>query len=269
MTVSLLMMGGSQMVPRVQIYDGSQTLLPANILVNGNGEHALQVSGVQPGQVFFVRVLAENAGDAYDLGNYQMMARFDQPAVPLPILGSGTLTSASQTSRRQEHGLYVAETQMFHLALSANTTATRENAQVWVTIYDQIGNPVFRTLTVPGQTRSAKSVILRPGSYTIFVSLATAAGAGLQSLNYSLKGTGITDPIGPELINPANKPFKKAGPGDPNYVYPGNRLSPGTFLVGSGDSGITPPQLLKEPPMVDPNAWYNYTSWLVTDVPNM
>ena len=158
---------------------------------------------------------------------------------------------------------------MFHLALSANQSSPRSMAQVWVTIYDPLGRPVFRTLTVPGQTRTAKSIILRPGSYTIFTSLASAANAPLTTLSYTLSGIGITDPIGPSLVKPANKPFKPVSPTDPTYVYPGGQLSLNKFLVVGGNTGITPTNLLREPTFVDANAWYWYTSWLTENVPNL
>ena len=269
MTVVLNTMEAARVVPRLTVFDSNRVFLPSNVLVNGNGQLTIQVANVVPNQTYFVRVTADLIGDRFDSGNYQFSVRFDQVRQTLETLGQGTLSSASPETRRNYHSLYVAETQMFHLALSANQSSPRSMAQVWVTIYDPLGRPVFRTLTVPGQTRTAKSIILRPGSYTIFTSLASAANAPLTTLSYTLSGIGITDPIGPSLVKPANKPFKPVSPTDPTYVYPGGQLSLNKFLVVGGNTGITPTNLLREPNFVDANAWYWYTSWLTENVPNL
>jgi hypothetical protein len=270
LTVNLHTMEAARIVPKVVIQNANRTWLPSNILVNGNGQLVLQVTNIQPNQTYYLRATADVSSDQYTLGNYQFWVRFDQQLQLLSTLGQGTLSATSATSSSRKHALYVAETNMLHLALSANTSSTRDMAQVWVTIYDSIGNPVFRTLTVPGQTRTAKSVILRPGSYTVFVSLAVADGAPTAtSLSYVLKGIGITDPIGPELVNPSTKPFPRVRPGDPNYVYPGNVISPSTFVVVNSSATITPPSQLRPPPFVNSNAWYWYVPWLTSQVPRL
>lgn len=269
MTVSLNVLGDIQLVPKIEVYDANRVLLTAKTLVNGNGQLTLQVPGVQPNQDYFVRLTADYPGDRFDTGNYQFWARFDQPAVSVERLAQGRLSTADLNGRQQYHALYVAETQMFHLSLTASTEHTRTEAQVWVTIYDKLGKPVFRNLTVPGQTRTAKSVVLRPGSYTVFVSLAASPIGPDKQLNYTIDGVGITDPVGPEIIDPSKKPFQKAGPNDPNYVYPGNLHSPRTFVVVPGNPGVTPPSSIQAPPQVDANAWYWYRNWLTQNVPPM
>ncbi len=269
LTISITAMEQGRFVPSLIVYDVNQNQLETDVIVNGNGELSLQVLQVEADQTFYVRVAADQTGDGYDQGNYHLMARFDRGAQGMDVFGQGVLSSETGESQKSFHTMYVAETQMFHLALTATGNSTRELAQVWVTIYDRNARPVFRVLTVPGQTRTAKSVILRPGSYTIFVTLASSDTSLVSSLNYTIKGIGITDPIGPEIVNPATKPFKKVGPNDPNYAYPGNRLSPDTFIVVNGNEGVTPENRMFEPRFVDPNAWYWYNSWLVDVVPDL
>lgn len=267
MTLQLMTLERSRLVPRLEVFDSNQIAVPFEIIVNGNGLLTIQISGVVAKQNYYVVATSDLTGDRFDRGNYYLAVRFDQPAQTLDILASGTLSSVFQQGKQKQHALYVAETQMFHLSLTASSTTPRELAQVWVTIFDREGNPVYRVLTVPGQTRSAQSVVLRPGSYTILTSLATATNAPQSSIDYVLKGVDVVDPIGPELIDPSKKPFKKVD--GTTYVYPGNRLSPNTYLVVDGSPGITPDRLLSTPPSVDANAWYWYESWLTKRVPVM
>lgn len=269
LTISITAMEQGRMVPNLIVYDVNQNQLATDVIVNGNGELSLQVHQVQADQTFYVRVAADQNGDRFDQGNYHLIARFDRAAQGMDVFGQGALSNETVEGQKNFHTMYVAETQMFHLALTATGSSTRDLAQVWVTIYDRQARPVFRVLTVPGQTRTAKSVILRPGSYTIMVSMASTDTNLVSTLDYTIKGIGITDPIGPEIVNPATKPFKKVGPNDPNYAYPGNRVSPETFIVVNGNEGVTPTSRMFEPRFVDPNAWYWYTSWLVPVVPEL
>ncbi len=267
-TLAVQSIGAGPLVTTLQLFDEQQQLLPTITRLNGNGELVLQAAGIDANTTYFVAVGADQVGDNFDEGNYQLTVRFDQPLATVDSLADGSLSNATAAARRQYHALYVAETQMFHLALTASPSTTRELAQVWVTIYNRQAKPVFRALTTPGQTRTAKSVVLRPGSYTIQVSLADNTLDPI-SINYALDGTGITDPVGPELLDPSKKPFKKAGPGDPNYVYPGNILSPNTYITVNGNPGTTPQNQMQQPPFVDPNAWYWYPQWLTPTVPFM
>jgi hypothetical protein len=265
LTVTLETMEEDRLVPDLQIYNANGEWLPSRTLINGNGQIVLQLDGVSNNQTIYLRASAEYAGDRFFSGNYNLVARFDRPSASMLSLGSGSLNTNSQ--QQQYHNLYVAEPQLLHLALSANSAADRSEAQVWVTIYDQMGRVIFRDLTVPGKTRTAKSVVVRPGSYSILVSLATSTnGSNPISLDYRLDGKGITDPIGPEILKPSERPFKKAGPNDPNYVYPGVR-SPDAFVVTSGNNVPTPPGTVIPPNFVNANAWYWYNGWLVKEVP--
>ncbi|MBL8892466.1 MAG: matrixin family metalloprotease [Planctomycetaceae bacterium] len=267
MTLQLTTLERSRLVTRLEIYDSQQVAVPHEVIVNGNGLLTIQLRGVVAKQNYYVVALSDRAGDRFAQGNYYLAVRFDQPMQALDILASGTLSNTSPQTKQKQHALYVAETQMFHLSLAALSPTPPELAQVWVTIFDPRGNPVYRVLSVPGQTRSAQSVVLSPGSYTILTSLATSTDSLFASIDYVLKGVDVTDPIGPELIDPSKKPFKKID--GTTYVYPGNRLSPNTYLVVEGAPGITPDQLLSPPPTVDANAWYWYENWLTKRVPIM
>ena len=270
LTITLEAMEEDRLVPDLQVFNASQQRLNARVLVHGNGQLVVQVDGISAGQEFFLGVAADNPTDNFQSGNYNLVSRFDRVATFLESLGQGSLNSSTQ--RERYHSLYVAEPQMLHLSLSADTASVRNLSQVWVTIYDQLGRVVFRDLTVPGQTRTAKSIVVRPGSYSIFVNMATDASVGVgnpQTLNYQIDGIGVTDPIGPEILSPAEKAFKKAGPNDPRYVYPGGTTTAKTFIVTQGQNVTTPPGSIIPPQFVTANAWYWYNGWLVREVPPM
>ncbi len=267
LTVTMETMEKARLVPEIQVLNASGNPLTSRTLINGNGQIVLQVTGVTKNQSLYFRASAEYAAERFDSGNYNLVARFDLSPASMLALGTGTLNSNSQ--REQYHNLYVAEPQLLHLALSASDTADRTQAQVWVTIYNQQGRRVFRDLTVPGQTRTAKSIVVRPGSYSIFVSLATSDSVGIGNpvvLTYNLDGKGITDPIGPEILKPSERPFVKVGPNDPNYAYPGV-VSPDPFIVTSGQNVSVPTGSIITPTYVNANAWYWYNGWLVKEVP--
>lgn len=255
MTLVLDMMEPGRLVPSLQVFDSQQQLQTAQVLVNGNGQLILQVPNALANEEYYVQAAADRVGDSFDFGNYSLTARFDRPAAELTHFAGNTVSSAH---RGRLHTLYIAETQMFHFALTAAAAYSRSDAQLWMTIYDPAGNVLYRCLTNPGQTRTTQSLILRPGSYLVHVQLAVRAGAILPAtpLNYTLDGLRIDDPMGPEIIPPNERPFQKESPTSPNYVYPRNRLSPSTYLMVDGREINPPPGSVTPNPYVDANAWY-------------
>ena len=261
LTLTLDIMEPGSLVPHLRIFDAQQNLMPTQLLINGNGQFVIQLAGAQPNEEYFVQVSADLPNDAFSRGNYSLTARFDQPLVDVQSFGAN---SVSDTERRRLHTLYVAETQMFHFSLTASNAFSRADAQLWMTIYDINGNVVYRNLTNPGQTRTTQSVILRPGSYVIHVNLAVRNGAvlGNSQMAYSIDGFADTDPVGPELLAPIEKPFKKASPTSPDYVYPGDRLSPSTYLLVNGREVTPPPGSITINQYVDANGWYWTSDYL-------
>ena len=261
LTLTLDVMEPGSLVPHLRVFDAQQNLVPTQLLINGNGQLVIQLANAQANKEYFVRATSDLPNDAFSRGNYSLIARFDQPLVNVQSFGTN---SVSDAERRRLHTLYVAETQMFHFALTASNVFSRADAQLWMTIYDVNGIVIYRNLTNPGQTRTTQSVILRPGSYVIHVNLAVRTGAVLGSggMVYSIDGFADTDPVGPELLAPIEKPFKKASPTSPDYVYPGDRLSPSTYLLVNGREFSPPPGSITVNPYVNANDWYWTSDYL-------
>lgn len=261
-TVAIDMMERGRLVPTLSVFNAARQEMTSQVVVNANGSLVVQVGGITPGQDVFIRASAEMPGDSTDRGNYTLTARFDALPVAMAVLGTGTVLPAQQ---KRFHGLYVAEPQLMRFSLAASSGMTRAQGQVWMTVFDKLGRVVYRALTVPGQTRTAQNVLLRPGSYSIMVSLAASADAPAGGLDYVIRGESVTDPIGPELLPPGEKPFGKQQ-GQTNYNYPGGISSPNTFIVVPGNV-VSTPGSQTAPPQVDPNRWYWYANWLTPEVP--
>ena len=272
MTVNLDTLQRDRLIAKADVFDESGKRLASKILVNGVGELVLQVAGIQAKSRYFIRVAAAERGTGFDTGNYRLNVAFDRPLVRLQNFGTGTLT-ARDTEQFQT--LYVAESQLFHLSLKVNASQPVDGAALWATVYDEDGAVVYRVAAKPGETRSSQSVILRPGTYVTRISVASetgAAGSSLQGgkkLLYRVQGIGISNPQGPEIIDPTIQPFHFCEPGSNVYCYPNDIMTSNTF-VWVGESTVVPPApTAPTPPYVNPAIWYwaEYQYWGVTAVP--
>lgn len=261
LTVVLDTMEQGKLVPRLTVFDSSQRAMSSNVLVNINGQLVMQVTGIGTNQDYYVRASADTPGDNYSLGNYTLTVRFDQLAVTLKHLGAGVVTPAQP---RRFHSLYVAETQLMRFSLYASGMP-RNLGQVWMTIFDPQGGVVYRALTFQEETRTGQNVVMRPGSYSIMLSFAGSAAALATGMGYWIKGDGVTDPIGPELLAPGEKPFKK-DQGSNTYTYPGGIQSASTFITVQGNN-VPVSGTIQNPPQVSANAWYWRQAWLSPTVP--
>ena len=267
LTANLLSLTPSGLIPKLEVFDSSMNQIEHSVLVNGNGEFVVQSDQMESGEKYYVRVVANSPGNGFDTGNYDLQISFGQELLGMQDFGSGTLDDSNNTGH---HTLYVAETQLFHFALAAAdaVAATSPQAAIWMTIFDEDSNVVYRVATQPGETRTAKSVVLRPGSYSVQVFLALTPGsqpAG-QPFSYSIQGNSVSEPTGPEIVDPSQMPFPPCNPNGPNFCYPNNNPSPNPFIFVNGEfvstTGTT------NPPYLDPNVWYWFNQWLTQNVPS-
>jgi hypothetical protein len=149
-----------------------------------------------------------------------------------------------------------------------------------MTIYRDDSEIVYRVATRFGEKRTSKTAILRPGSYSMHVHWAAPPGlavphmqlsarpfssfmgGSLMALSYHLEGIGLSDPTGPELVDPSEDPFPPCQKGSDDHCYPGDRMSPDPFIVVDVDEIELPPETPDDPGWVDPNLWYWATDWL-------
>ncbi len=196
-------------LPGVALFGAGQHLVPAQVVVNGNGTFTIQASGLTGTATYYLRVAAPG-GSAHPAGNYNLTALFGRQAAPLTRFTGGTLKSGGSDPYR----FFVALPQLFQL----NLAATGTSGSVRMELRDANGHLVQTLSASAGQTITGGTLLLVPGTYTVRFILAPGATA----LNYSLSGVVLSDPIGPVLTDPTLTP-QFVSPTNPNlYFYPGN-----------------------------------------------
>ena len=248
----------------VQLFDAAQNLVAGEILVNGNGELLIQYDGLTPGASYFVEVIADDPV-IFAVGNYQLDLKFCRPSIAVDILAMGELTGSKRVS---VHSLYVARSQLFHWCLSpeskGNMPPELERATVWMSIINQEGQVVHRIATRPNEKRSARSVVLRPGSYSIRVTISFPRSVSRRldfSIAYSIFGEALSDPTGPEIIDASNDPFAPCDKLSNEFCYPNGQMSEEPFIIVDND-GFVPDNLPQDPPWTVDNIWYWEANWL-------
>jgi hypothetical protein len=207
MTATVWSLDGGNTVPQVDVYDRNQVLVPSQILADGNGTYTVQITGVESGRDFYLSVHAKKDGNGQ--GNYGLNADFGTQAATLATFASGNLPTSQPTL---QYNLYVAETQMFQLLLSAQGTS----GQVTITLYDSSGNVVTSLTAAAGDTVSGPATLLKPGTYQVVI---TETG-GTDPLAFTVKGINEIDPIGPVASDPTTTPQFTDPNGSGQYVYP-------------------------------------------------
>ena len=252
------------LVGDLDFFDSSLAPIATNVIQHGNGDLVVQLPDTVPGDDYYVRVAADRPGEAYDTGNYHLNLRFDTSAAEIATAtyAEGQL---SRFNRQDIHTMFVAETQLFNLGIESTFHPQFEDQAVWMTIYAKGGEIVHQALTRPGEFRSANSVILQPGTYSIRVTLGFAPGSRPNrrpaQLKYRIRGTNIGDPIGPELIRSGRTPFPKCNPATNEYCYPGDRLTEAPFLVVEGNESSLPDNGTSPPDHQDANNWFWFQNW--------
>ncbi len=253
LTISTTAFNRLGVIPDVRVFDSNRVRVDAKTLVNGNGELVVQVSSTVPGASYFVRVAADDP-NSFGLGNYRIQARFGGVPVQTTRFATGVVT---QTAPTVYNTLYVAQSQMFHIALRASGNVGTTSHNLWTTIFNTSGQIVYRGLTIDREIRTNKSIVLRPGSYVIKTEFVLAPGTPQQgfSLQFNLDGMTVTDTTGPELVNPATMPFPHCTPSPTVFCYPNDVHTDDPYLIVGGKAVSTTTEPIT-PPLSDPNLVY-------------
>ncbi|QDU21293.1 matrixin family metalloprotease [Urbifossiella limnaea] len=187
MTATVRAVDLNAVAPRVELLDGSNRVIPARVLVNGNGTFTVQATGVPPRKAnYFVRVY--EAGGAS--GNYALDVSFGTTAAAVSDFAAGTLAGAGAASG---FNVYVGQTQLFGLTLTATGAAAAVRVQIR-SAADPTGPALFDLTAAAGDTVSGPALVLPPGAYVVtFTASADATGP----LGFVLSGSTLTDPVGP------------------------------------------------------------------------
>jgi hypothetical protein len=226
LTVALGASGESGLLPQLQVLDANHQPVATQVLENDSGGYTLQASGLAPGQTYYLTVTPPATGGGED-ARFSLVADFQQTPSLLPVLAAGNVTTASPSA----YALYVALDQVFNFTLSAAGTGAPAGSTVQMTITDGEGNVVASLTASAGQTVTGLPVLLAPGAYTVGFSVVTPGGVP-GSLSFQLRGTAITDPIGPVVTDPTYTPTYNTNPSNPFlYYYPNGTVSLNPFLL--------------------------------------
>ena len=234
--------------PTIQVTDRLGNLLPIDILSNGNGTYTVQLAGARPNTDYFVRVTGRESA------NYTLAIDLTRTGAAVPSYGTVPLTAEQPNAGK---ALYVAQSQVFDFLL----TAEGPTGSVRMSVFERVREdgvdrlvPRYRLTAGAGQTVSGPGVFLRGGAYAlVFESLGGATG-------YSLRGAGLTVPVGPVTTDPSGQPvftLPDAPPGQ--YVYPGDLLGYDPFLANLLASLY---QIPVQPPAEPPDQTATSPYWL-------
>ena len=233
LAVSLTAMPVNGIVPVVSLYNAGTALVPAQVLLNGNGTYLVQATGLSPGATYYLRVSAAPS-PAGNVGNYALVADFAGVPAQIQTFAGGTL---GPSDPQDEYTLYVAQTQLFQFVLSSSTVGMATGVQVVLEIYDSTGQLVFTLVGQVGETVSGAGVLLDPGQYSVQFSVVNTKGAVLPTISFSLNGATLSDPIGPSTTDPTDEPMYPC-PGDPSvncYCYPNGTYSTTPYQFTQSD----------------------------------
>jgi hypothetical protein len=218
--------GDGASLPQVQVLDANQQPIATQVLVSKSGKYTIQASGLASGQTYYLTLTPAATGGGDDT-SVALVAAFDEGSTILPVLASGTATTAASPPT---YALYAALDQVFSFTLSAAGTGAPAKSTVRMTITDSKGNVVYNLTAAAGQTVTGPPVLLNPGAYTVSFAIVTPGGAP-GSLSFQLLGGSITDPIGPVITDPTYTPMY-TNPGNPFiYYYPDGTVSVSPFLL--------------------------------------
>jgi hypothetical protein len=228
LTVAVSISGETSVPPQVQVLDANQQPIAATVLVNDTSGSTIQASGLAPGQTFYLTLTPPAAGEQEDV-NVSLVVDFKQTSSVLPVLAAATVTTDAPSPA---YALDVAVDQVFNFTLSAASVDAPAGSAVQMTIADGNGNIVFSLSAFAGQTVTGPFALLSPGAYHVSFSVLTPDG-GPGSLTFQLRGTSITDPIGPGITNPTYSPTY-TNPSSPFIYYnPDGTVSLSWFLFVS------------------------------------
>lgn len=196
MTVSVQTLGNGGMLPSIGVFDQNGNALNAQILTDENGVAVVQVALPNPGARYYVAVSASPFGGTSNSGNFVLNATFgSQMAIIGPIMSGNLAASpAGSPTAQVSTSLTIGQGELYSLILSGSPTNPPTDAILQMNLLDSSGN-VVATLSTPANQAESMILCLPAGIYTVEVDAYSPSGEAIPSLEYSLAGTNLTDPI--------------------------------------------------------------------------
>lgn len=212
LTATVRAVSPNGVVPQAEVYDNAGARQAAEVIVNGNGTFTVQFTAAQARRYYFVKVFSPSA-----TGNYALDVTFGTTAADLQTLAAGALSSPTAEASFK---LYVGQTQLL------STTLTATGGGVRMEVVNAAGQVVHTLLAGTNDTASGVSALLTPGEYIVRFSAVNATGP----VTFLLRGSGLTDPIGPVLSSTTLAP-QYTVPGSPGeFQYPVGTVTTSPFL---------------------------------------
>jgi hypothetical protein len=231
MTVSVMAQFAQALSPDVRVYDCQMNLVAASVLANANGVIIVQLANAAPNATYFIKVSAAQRPNKANSGAYVLDVTFGGMAAPAnQTYAANNLTSAAPQDVRS---LTVSRNQLFSFVLSADAGGSTQAAEVQMQIVDANGNVVYSQIAYAGQQATTGNVYLQSGSYIVrFIAVPKTPGQ-LPPLTYTLAGLVLSDPQGPQAVDPSSDSSTAPPPSDsstsstdttyywtdPNYSY--------------------------------------------------
>lgn len=207
LTATLTSSRVNAVLPRVLIQDANGVAISSQILANGNGTYTVQASRLPANQSYLLKVFSPTQ----QTGNYTLFTSFGTTPAVLNTFASGQIASSATPVTGT---LYVAEPQLFNFLLRADGTA----GSVTMIIRNSVGVIVEQLTARARDVSSSVSRLLAPGKYTVSYSATVPQ-------SFSLRGSKLSDPMGPVLDSTTLTP-QYVSPTVPNtYVYPDGTTS--------------------------------------------
>ncbi len=202
MTVVVNSLGGGAARFQVAIWDDQGNPVDARVIADALGHYAVQVPSVRSARDYFVRVSAPEAGPGAGSAPFEFEADFSQDASHLQTFVADALGADQAEAVRT---LQVVGSQQFHFVLSATDWNQPVETGLRMTVFDESGRAVFALAAADGATRSG-DVFLSAGRYTVRFTRAAGQGDALTPVSFELKGTTLSDPLGPQLRDTTQQP---------------------------------------------------------------
>jgi hypothetical protein len=202
MTVHVRSLGTEVVNPVVTVYDAGLRPVAATILRNTTGAYTIQVGGMLSDKDYYVRVGAAQPSGPNAVGDYSLVIDFGVELYQETTFAADTLGASNP---QDVAALRVTQNQLFHFALSAALAGTGPETLVRMTVFDVNGRVVFTLAALADETRTG-DVFLAAGDYTVRFAAATRDGSAIPSVAYTLRGKGLSDPIGPTVDDPTLAP---------------------------------------------------------------
>ncbi len=187
--------------PQLVLEDVHGNPLPVQVLVNQDGTYTFQLPNAPAGTKYLLAVQPEDPNGAASTGSYFLGIDFGTVPIQFDTLVANQVLNAANP--QQASTLNIAETQLFHVALTATGGAAV------MTVYDAQGN-VLDTLTAADGETVTTNLVLNPGAYTFQV---TRAAGATGPVTYTLQYLEVSDAIGPEPIDTTLHPAPATGSG--------------------------------------------------------